>query len=150
MVNMNPGTHTVLIAEDDPMIRQSLAVRLRQAGFGVLATGNGIDAEQFIDQRHVDAAILDVKMPGADGFQVCQHIRESGKSFPVFMLTGAEDGLIRNHLELLTNTAGGTLFFTKPFDAKMMALMLHDALQSRSVSTDDITSKEARSSAGAG
>jgi DNA-binding response OmpR family regulator len=121
---------TVLVAEDDSIIRQSLAIRLVQAGFQVVTAADGKDAEDILDHRHVDAAILDVKMPRRDGFGVCQHIRASGSKMPILMVTGAQEGLIRSHLGLLTGAVGGTHFMTKPYDAKALSLLLHDALAS--------------------
>lgn len=119
----------VLIAEDDPMIRQGLAIRLFQMGYGVLTAADGKAAEKMVDRHHLDAAILDVKLPGEDGFHVCQHIRETGATIPIFMMTGADEGVIRNHLESLTGAAGGTHYLTKPFDAKVLAIMIENSLE---------------------
>lgn len=125
---MRPHNPTILVAEDDPMIRQALAIRLIQAGFQVVTASDGKVAEDIVDHRHIDAAVLDVKMPRRDGFSVCQHIRATGSKMPILILTGADDGLIRNHLGVLTGAVGGTHFMTKPFDAKTLSLLLYEAL----------------------
>ena len=121
----------VLIADDDRHIREALASRLLQADFDVVSTGSADGAMALFDRRQPDAAILDVRMPDADGFAVCEYIRKKGSEIPVFFLTGADKSIIRNHLATLTVAVGANHFVTKPYDGKTLALMLHDALKSK-------------------
>ena len=121
----------ILIADDDLQLRDVLALRLEQAGFSVVSVGDVAAAKESFDRETPDAAVVDVRMPGGDGFAVCEHIRNHGSSgagIPVFLLTGADDGIVRNHLERLTQTVGGDFFLRKPYDAKALAVMLREAI----------------------
>ena len=84
---------------------------------------------KLLNENLVDGAILDVRIPGVDGFGVCEYIRDNDLKIPVFMLTGSSDGVVRNFLGKLTTTVGGDYFVTKPYDGKALALMLRRALE---------------------
>ena len=118
----------VLIADDDRDLREALANRLIQSDFTVVSAANAASAIAMFDQRGPDAAILDVKMPDSDGFSVCEHIRQTGSEIPVFVLTGADEHIIRDNLAKLTATVGANHFVTKPYDGKSLALMLRNAV----------------------
>jgi DNA-binding response OmpR family regulator len=118
----------VLIADDDEQIRHVLSVRLRQADFNVVETRNVQQAKVAFDDRLPDAAILDVQLPDGDGFSICEYIRAAGSDIPVFFLTGAETGIIRNNLPALTKAVGGNHFVRKPFDGKLLTLLLREAV----------------------
>ena len=126
---MNEHTPTVLIAEDDTHVRMALTMRLKQAGFAVVPASDGAAALAAIDDQMVDAAILDIMMPATDGFGVCEHIRAKGCAMPVFFLTGATDGIVRNNLGILTKAVGGNRFLTKPYDGRALADLLWEALK---------------------
>ena len=130
---MTPQVPTVLVAEDDSIIRQSLAFRLILAGFDVITAVDGRDAEDVADHQHIDAAILDVKMPRRDGFEVCQHIRTRGSEIPILLLNSAEEGVLRTYLGVLTKVVGGTHYMTKPYDARVLAMTLQEALSKEKV-----------------
>jgi len=127
---MQKARPTVLIAEDDATARSALSIRLTQAGFDVITASDGAAAVDLLEKRTPDAALLDVQMPRLDGFAVCEHIRRNPatQKMPVFFLTGTTDGVIRNHLGTLTSTVGGDHHFTKPYDGKLIAMLLWDAV----------------------
>lgn len=122
------NTSLVMVADDDRQVRDALEIRLAQAGFDVVTAEDAHSAIEVFDRRKPDAALLDVKMPGSDGFAVCEHIRSTGSPIPVFFLTGTSDGIVRGHLAKLTHTVGANHFLTKPYDSKALALMLREAL----------------------
>lgn len=119
----------ILIAEDDACTRQALCLRLMQAGFDVLPARDGAQAIELIRENIVDGAVLDVCMPGVDGFGVCEYIRDQQLKIPVCMLTGSKHGVVRNFLGKLTTTVGGDYFMSKPYDGAALALLLHQALE---------------------
>jgi len=125
---MKKSKPTILVADDDAQIREALAIRLTQSGFDVVMAANGDEAIRLVEKTRLDAAVLDVQMPGADGFAVCEHMRRSNQKLPIFLLTGSSDGIIRNHLGVLTETVGGDRCLTKPYDGKALALILRNAL----------------------
>ena len=85
---------TVLVAEDDADIRYLITRLLDRAGYTVLTTGNGLAALTAAEAGGVDLALLDVRMPGLTGLQVCQRLRDNPATagLPVILVTGAARG----------------------------------------------------------
>jgi diguanylate cyclase (GGDEF)-like protein/PAS domain S-box-containing protein len=102
----------VLVAEDDPASRM-LAVRtLQGAGFAVAEAADGEEAVARFGETRPDLVLMDVMMPGLDGFTTCRRIRDApgGETVPVLMLTALDDhASIERAFE-----AGATDFVTKP------------------------------------
>lgn len=110
----------IVIAEDEPTVRLILASVLTAEGYQVAEAANGIEALERAREIRPSLLILDVEMPGANGFEVCRAIR--GESLldgpPVLILTGLEqEGALRRAFE-----AGATDFVNKPITP---ALLLH-------------------------
>ena len=101
----------VLLVEDDRRIANFVAKGLREKAHAVDLTGNGTDALYQIQLTSYDAVILDVMLPGIDGFAVCREIREKGIATPVLMLT-ARDAVEDKIAGLDT---GADDYLTKPF-----------------------------------
>ena len=83
----------VLVAEDDRKLARLLARGLEEAGMRVHVVGTGDEAlRELLDDRPVDVAVLDVMLPGPDGFEICERLRARGVGTPVLLLT-ARDGV---------------------------------------------------------
>lgn len=80
----------ILIAEDDTNTRKLMSAVLRQSGYEVLAAGTGTEALELLETSQVDLLILDIMMPGMDGYQLTERIRESGNTAPILMVTARE------------------------------------------------------------
>jgi two-component system, OmpR family, response regulator MprA len=80
----------VLVADDDFAVRKSLDRALRANGFDVQLANDGAEALSKIAATSPDAVVLDVLMPGVDGFAVCRSLREGGSNVPILMLTARE------------------------------------------------------------
>jgi DNA-binding response OmpR family regulator len=80
----------ILLVEDDRRIARFVAKGLREQAYAVDATGNGDDAFYKLSVNDYDAVILDVMIPGRDGFQVCRDMRSAGIAVPVIMLTARD------------------------------------------------------------
>jgi two-component system, OmpR family, response regulator MprA len=80
----------VLVADDDFAVRESLDRALRANGFDVQLANDGAEALSKIAATSPDAVVLDVLMPGVDGFAVCRSLREGGSNVPILMLTARE------------------------------------------------------------
>ena len=78
---------TILVLEDEIPIRSFIVLNLKRAGFYVLEASTGEEALQILCEHTVDVALLDVMLPGIDGFQVCKAIREENKKIGIIMLT---------------------------------------------------------------
>ena len=81
----------ILIVEDDPLLARSLARGLGAEGYAVDLAADGADGLYLAQDRDYDAMILDVMLPGLNGYRVCAELRAAGAELPVLMLT-AKDG----------------------------------------------------------
>jgi len=104
------GMH-LLVVEDDPKISRFLVRGLREDRNLVDLAEDGVTAEQMAGSDEYDAIVLDVLLPGADGFEVCRHLREAGIDTPVLMLT-ARDAVADRVRGL---DVGADDYLTKPF-----------------------------------
>ncbi len=77
----------LLLVEDDDAIAQALQLHLEQAGYRLHREADGLQAMAAIDRQHWDLVLLDVMLPGADGWDVCRHLRARHPGVPVIMLS---------------------------------------------------------------
>ena len=101
----------LLVVDDEPNIRELLSASLRYAGFEVATAADGQQALALADSFKPDLLVLDVMMPGLDGFGVVRRLRQAGRRTPVVFLTArdaAED-------KVSGLTLGGDDYVTKPF-----------------------------------
>jgi len=101
----------LLVVDDEPNIRELLSASLRYAGFEVATAADGQQALTVAAQFRPDLLVLDVMMPGLDGFGVVRRLRQNGTQTPVLFLTArdaAED-------KVSGLTLGGDDYVTKPF-----------------------------------
>jgi two-component system copper resistance phosphate regulon response regulator CusR len=115
----------VLLVEDDPRIARFVAQGLREQTYAVDVTGDGEDALYKLSINDYDAVILDVMMPGRDGFEVCRELRAAGSAVPVLMLT-ARDAL-EDRVAGLDN--GADDYLTKPFEVAELLARLRALLR---------------------
>ncbi|WP_443217522.1 VanR-ABDEGLN family response regulator transcription factor [Sporolactobacillus sp. CQH2019] len=100
----------ILIVDDEQAIADLVEVYLKNENYNVFKFYNGKDALNCIENEKLDLAILDVMLPDADGFSICQQIREK-HNFPVIMLTAKEE-----EIDKITGlTLGADDYVTKPF-----------------------------------
>ena len=119
-----------LVADDDRDLRELIGFTLAQAGYLVVKAGDGVSALRTFEDESPDLVVLDINMPGASGFQVCEAIRKRSR-VPVIMLTvrGEEEDLVRA-LDL-----GADDYLTKPFSprtllARIKALLRRAGMES--------------------
>jgi len=115
---------TVLLVEDDPAARQGLELALRRLGYQVRPAGTGEAALDSIRQDAVDVVVLDVMLPGVDGFEVCRRLRR-GSDVPVIMLTARGDDFdIVGGLE-----AGADDYVVKPVEPRVLDARIRAVLR---------------------
>jgi two-component system copper resistance phosphate regulon response regulator CusR len=115
----------VLLVEDDPRIARFISQGLREQTYAVDVTADGDDALYKASINDYDAVILDVMIPGRDGFEVCRELRASGSNIPVMMLT-ARDALQDRITGLDT---GADDYLTKPFEVAELLARLRALLR---------------------
>ena len=114
----------ILCADDDKDLLALIAFTLSQAGYLVIRAGDGTSAIRSFEAEQPDLVLLDINMPGASGFQVCEAIRAQSR-VPVMMLTvrGEEEDLVRA-LEL-----GADDYLTKPFSPRELLARIRALLR---------------------
>ena len=115
----------VLLVEDDPGVQRFVVKGLREQAYAVDTTTTGTDA---LYQAHVntyDLIILDVMIPGPDGFQVCRELRKAGHRTPILMLTARD--AIEDRIAGLDN--GADDYLTKPFEFRELLARLRALLR---------------------
>jgi len=90
---MTPDATTILIVDDDPTTCTLTATVLEREGYRTRYCTSGKDALDVVASMPVSLVLLDVVMPGMDGFEVCARLRamEAGKKLPIILLTGRDD-----------------------------------------------------------
>ena len=101
----------LLVVDDEPNIRELLSASLRYAGFEVATAPDGQQALAVAAQFRPDLLVLDVMMPGLDGFGVVRRLRQNGTYTPVVFLTARDAG----EDKVTGLTLGGDDYVTKPF-----------------------------------
>jgi DNA-binding response OmpR family regulator len=116
---------TVLLVEDDPALALGLRDTLTFEGFRVVHAENGEQGLDFAQREPLDCIILDLMLPGMNGYQVCQVIRQADQRVPIIMLTarGQEADKIRGL------DAGADDYVTKPFSVGELVARIRAALR---------------------
>lgn len=103
-------SESILVIDDDPTLLELLSAHLEAAGYRSLTAGDGPDGLQLAFVENPDLIVLDVMMPGMDGWEVCEHLREKA-SFPIIMLTAKDEEIDK----LRGFRLGVDDYVTKPF-----------------------------------
>jgi DNA-binding response OmpR family regulator len=101
----------ILVVEDDPIIRQTVEYALRRAGFGTRTSGDGLEALEMARAHPPDLILLDLMLPGLDGFSFAEQIRTTDKDVAIVMVTALDQE--RDKVRGLD--AGADDYITKPF-----------------------------------
>ena len=117
--------YQILVVEDQPEIRTIVEKYLLKEGYAVLTAGDGFEALELFGSHTVHLVLLDVMLPGIDGFEVCQRLRASGEEVPILMLTArSEDADKIQGLEL-----GADDYMVKPFNPMELRARLRAILR---------------------
>ncbi|WP_222863954.1 response regulator [Pigmentiphaga aceris] len=103
----------ILVVDDDPDIRELLSDYLSQAHYDVATAGNGIEMTRVLAERDTDLVILDLMLPGDDGFSLCRQLSEQS-SAAVIMLSARDTQVDR----IVGLELGADDYITKPFDPR--------------------------------
>ena len=103
---------TILIVEDEQNIVDILSFNLSREGYQTLEALDGPTGLQLALEQNPDLILLDLMLPGMDGFEVCRRVRESGSSTPILMLTAREEEADK----VLGLELGADDYITKPFN----------------------------------
>lgn len=131
----------VMLIDDDPSIHESLRAVVEEAGYGFCGALSGREGLRLLDNERPDLLLLDVMMPGLNGFDVCRQLREEGRRIPVIFLTAKNDIVDKS----TGFKAGADDYVTKPFIADELLLRIEahvrrhrdDMEHARAASTSD-------------
>jgi two-component system response regulator MtrA len=130
------STPTILLVDDDARLREIVGMALTDEGYGVRTAASAEEAVRLLDHNEPDLLILDVMLPGKDGFELCREVRMTKSGVPILMLTAKTDTIdIVVGLE-----SGADDYVTKPFVTKELVARIR-ALLRRTRSTEPVPRK---------
>jgi two-component system OmpR family response regulator len=121
----SPAEARLLVVDDEPAIVELLSASLRFAGFDVATARTGGEALKAVGDYHPDLLVVDVMMPGLDGFSLIRRLRQDGVAVPVVFLT-AKDATEDKVTGL---TLGGDDYVTKPFSLEEVVARIRAVLR---------------------
>src|SRR5438552_14368303 len=129
----------ILVVDDDPRVREVLARFLEREGYVTVPATSGEEALERVASQPPDLVLLDVQLPGIDGYTVCRVLKENEATalIPVTILTGLQDGEARTRgIE-----SGADDFINKPFEYTLLRARLRTQLRIKRL-TDQLESTE--------
>ena len=117
---------SVLVVDDEPQARSMMRLILVRAGFDVLEAKDGYEALDEVTRQIPDLMILDIMMPGIDGFTVCERLRadERTNSLPIIVLSAKTDAeSVKRGMEV-----GATMYLTKPVSPDDLTRHVQDVI----------------------
>jgi DNA-binding response OmpR family regulator len=120
----------VLVVEDDKNIARLIRYNLERAGFGCLLAETGEDALEILARQHADLMVLDLMLPGMDGFEVCRQVKNLGdraSALPVMILTARGEEVDR----IVGFELGADDYIVKPFSPRELVLRVKAILRRR-------------------
>jgi DNA-binding response OmpR family regulator len=122
---------TILVVDDEPIVREVVVSYLRREGYRTLEAGDGELAKTLVEREQPDLVVLDLMLPGTDGLSVCRWIRTRG-SLPVIMLTARGEEADR----IVGLELGADDYVTKPFSPRELAARVRTVLRRASAAPD--------------
>ena len=115
----------ILIIEDDSTLQQGLVESLQFHGFETISARDGRMGLQLHGQKKPDLIVLDIMLPGFDGYEICKEIRRHDEKTPIIMLTARD----RENDKLLGFELGADDYLTKPFSLKELVARVQALLK---------------------
>lgn len=123
--------HTVLVVDDEPSVRESLRMVLKDR-YEVMPAKSGDEALERLDNEHIDVVLLDIIMPGMDGLEVLERIKQRAPTPQVIMLTATKT--VKTAVTAMK--LGAFDYITKPFDVEELLLIVDRAVQSAALARE--------------
>ena len=114
----------ILVVDDDVAIRTLIEINLKMQGHIIRGAKDGIEGFALAVQEQPELVILDVMMPGTDGFELRDLVNKARPELPVFLITGRHEFADQDQAP-----GASRRFFRKPFDAKALLAAVRDALR---------------------
>ena len=124
----------ILVIEDEKLLAESIKTLLTAKGFEVEAVYDGVTGAEYAELGIYDLLILDVMMPGMDGYQVARTVRSKRCATPILMLTAKSS--LEDRIEGLN--AGADYYLTKPFDSRELLACINALLRRQGNQVDEL------------
>ena len=108
----------ILIAEDEPIMQKTIALRLKKDGHDVISTDNGREALDLIAQQQPDLIITDIMMPYASGLEIVGTVKQSERKTPIIVLSA----MGQENVVLEAFNLGADDFISKPFSPNELSM----------------------------
>jgi DNA-binding response OmpR family regulator len=127
----------ILVLEDQEEIRDFVVINIKRYGYNVFEAKSGEEALKIVEENKIDIAVLDVMLPGIDGFEVCRRIRTTNKYMGIIMLTAKsqEDDKIAGLIN------GADDYMVKPFSPKELVARIDSLYRRVNLLKEDDTEK---------
>ena len=127
----------ILLVEDEDAIRKFVKINLEREGYQVFEAASGEDGIELAKREHPESVVLDIMLPGIDGFEVCRILRQEFPNLGIIMLTAKAEDLDK----IMGLQFGSDDYMTKPFNPTELSLRIK-SLERRLDSKNTKTSKE--------
>lgn len=124
---------SVLIVEDEESIRRFIKINLERAGYIVREAGTGEEGIEIARSENIDILVLDIMLPGIDGFQTCKILREEFPSLGIIMLTAKTQDVDK----IMGLEYGTDDYMTKPFNPMELVLRIKSLVRRMEPSEED-------------
>ena len=123
----------IMVVDDEMHIRELVRFYLDKAGFDTIEAANAEEALDIVENQYIDLAVVDIMMPGMDGFELVEQMRQF-REFPVFMLTA-----ISQSIDMLRGfSLGIDDYVTKPFDPDELMARVKTILKRYSINSSNV------------
>ncbi|HEY6073061.1 MAG TPA: response regulator transcription factor [Anaerolineales bacterium] len=126
-------SETVLVVEDETALRETLAYSLKKEGYEIRTAADGRQALDMARQSHPDLIVLDIMLPGLDGFEITRILRRE-MSVPILMLTARDDEIDR----VVGLEVGADDYLTKPFSMRELVARVKAQLRRSRLLQDEM------------
>jgi DNA-binding response OmpR family regulator len=127
----------ILVVEDDNSLRETLVYNLKRQEYNVQAVGDGLIAVKMARDNHPDLVLLDLMLPGLDGFEVCRILRQE-MNIPILILTARDDEIDR----VIGLEIGADDYITKPFSMRELMARVKAHLRRERLIRQEVSSQQ--------
>ena len=108
----------ILVADDEPIMLKTIALKLKKDGYDILTTDNGREALEMIERDKPDLVITDIMMPYASGLEIVGKVKQSGSKIPIIVLSA----MGQENVVLEAFNLGADDFISKPFSPNELSV----------------------------
>ena len=142
----NHNMKKILIIEDEPNIRELVTYNLKTNGYEPLEAEDGITGITLVYKEKPDLILLDIMLPGKDGYDICRELRSEGNNTPIIMLTAKSEEVDK----VLGLEFGADDYISKPFGVRELMARIKAVLRRYDLSEEEVDAKKSEDTVIAG